>query len=201
MSRHNSLMVLFLTLLLIPSLAAAKKSKPKIGLTGKFEPISAAEMALKEIPSAPGAPAVILFEGEEYYFAKPATGAALTRTIYQYRIKILDESGVEEYGDFFQTYNADIEGLKVRARTILPDGTEIDASENINRDRSETGQQILSLAFPKVQVERFSRSSFSTTSRVSMRSDGRCRGGYRHWTSSWSTPPQTTCRCSLPAPL
>jgi hypothetical protein len=153
MLRRTPLIILCLTLLLIPSLATAKKKKgAKDTVTGKFQPISEAEMAMKEISFAPGAPAVVLFEGEEIYFDKPATGAAVTRTTYQRRIKILDESGIEEYGDFVDTYDKDIEDLKVRARTVLPDGTEIDASENMHRDRGESGEQIVSIAFPKVQV-------------------------------------------------
>src|SRR5262249_19064436 len=41
---------------------------------------------------------------------------------------------------------------KVKARTVLPDGTAVDASENIHHGKSDSGIGLVSVAFPKVQV-------------------------------------------------
>ena len=179
---------LILLLLILPGAQAKKGKGVKDSLSGKFEQISQAEMELQEVPYAPGAPAVVLFEGEHLYYAKPATGAWVTRTTYHRRVKILDEGGVDEYGDFSRSFGRKIEDLVVRARTVLPDGTEIDAAENIHRDRSTF--RSLSL---RSRSEPYWRSLSSGISRRYTRSNGRSRRGSRCWSACSSTLLQSSC--------
>jgi hypothetical protein len=146
--------LLSLLVLALPATQAAEDAgkNPLKMITGKFAEISREEMDLEEVSFEPGAPAVVLFEGLHRYYAKPATGAAVTRIIYQRRVKILDENGIKGHGDYSHTFGRGVQDLMVRARTILPDGTEIDAADNINRDTGATRQKIISIAFPQVQV-------------------------------------------------
>ncbi len=151
MSHRVAALIVLCSLLAAPAWGG-KKSKPTDSITGEFGKISRAEMDLKEVAFAPGAPAVVLFEGEKRYFDRPATGAPVTRTIYQRRVKILEDDGIESHGDFKRHFDPDTENLEVKARTILPDGTIVDARDDIHQDRSESGWQIVSIAFPQVQA-------------------------------------------------
>ncbi len=151
MSHRLAALIVLCALLAAPAWAG-KKSKPTDSITGEFGQISKAEMELTEVPFAPGAPAVVLFEGEKIFFDRPATGAPVTRTIYQRRVKILTEDGVEDTGDFKRLFHPRTENLKVKARTILPDGTIHDAKRDTFRDQGLSGHQTVGVAFPQVQV-------------------------------------------------
>ncbi len=151
MTQRLAVLIVLCSLLAAPAWGG-KKSKPTDSITGEFGKISKAEMELTEVPFAPGAPAVVLFEGEKIFFDRPATGAPVTRTIYQRRVKILTEDGVEETGDFKRLFHPETENLKVKARTILPDGIVVDARSDIFRDQGLSGHQSVGVAFPQVQV-------------------------------------------------
>lgn len=151
---------LVLVLLLTPAMAGKKGKKGKGGgkinylklmLKDKLPPVSKEDLALQQVDYAPGAPAVYLLEGEQHEYRQISADIAHTSTIYIRRLKILEDSGVETYSDFTVSFFRDTLIDRVEARTVLPDGSEIDASENVHQEESRTGDKIISIAFPKVE--------------------------------------------------
>ena len=88
------------------------------GASDRFMPISPDELAMKNEPLAPGAPAILLFRQVD----RDDNGLTSHEDNYV-RIKILTEEG-RKYGDSeipFAKDNADV--VNIKARTIRPDGS------------------------------------------------------------------------------
>jgi hypothetical protein len=147
---RSILLVVILLVLVSPTLAAAKdKVKARdLMLPRGFPDLTEEQLALTEVPYAKGAPAVVLLEAQEYEWE----GLEFLRDRYFRRLKILTEDAIEEHGSFRYTLYGDWRVKEVDARTILPDGTVIDAKEGINREKSEDGIQVIQVSFPQVQV-------------------------------------------------
>lgn len=144
--------LVFLSICLaLATTAATAKKKSKTGdllLQPGFPPISDEQRTLTEVPFAKGAPAVVLLDAEQDEWDQ---GLKFRRVDRYRRIKILTPDGVETYGDFSITMLGDWRVKKVEARTILPDGTVIDAGDSVFREKSDTGRQEIRVAFPQVQ--------------------------------------------------
>jgi hypothetical protein len=136
-------------LAVLPAWAAEEDANPAdLLLPEGFPPIGEAERALREVPGSPGAPAVVLLEATQLRWQ----GLETVRIRYLRRVKVLTEDGVEDYGDFSYTLYGDARLQTATARTLLPDGTAVDAAGGIYQEKSEAGFQIVRVAFPKVQA-------------------------------------------------
>lgn len=124
-------------------------AKPHTYPNDGFPKITEAEMALTEVPYAPGAPAVLLLNAEQNHWEE----INRIRLNYFRRLKILTEDGVEDYADFEYNLQGGWRIKKAEARTVLPDGTVIDASDGVFIERSKsTGIQEIRVAFPRAEV-------------------------------------------------
>jgi len=136
---------------LLATPAAAKKkrgARQSPLLTGDFLPIPPEQLRLESVPFAPGAPAVVLLAGEQTaWYPEFATRREVRR------IKILTEAGIHEYSDYQATWWGEVRLGKIEARTILPDGTIVDAGEGVNivEEKNPDGLDI-TVTFPRVQV-------------------------------------------------
>ncbi len=156
MLRRRILPVLLILLVSIVAAEAAKKKTKGDGeLKGRdllisrgYPEITDEQRALTDVEFAKGAPAVVLLQAQEYFWE----GLEFKRDRFFRRIKILDDSAIERHGSFRYTLWGDWRVKEVSARTILPDGTILDAKDGINRARSDNGVQVLDIAFPQVQV-------------------------------------------------
>jgi hypothetical protein len=123
-----------------------------------FPPITPAQKSLTEVPSAAGAPAVALLKCQQITQELDLIHAQIFRIEYVRRIKILTQAGVEGYSDFRQNYFGNWRIQKVQARTVLPDGTEVDAKDTTFEDATAKGKgdqtklHTVRVAFPRVQV-------------------------------------------------
>lgn len=146
--------LLALTLFAPPAPAAKDKGKGKVKaqsllLREEMPEITPEDLALKEVSYAPGAPAVVLLRAARYEWQD----IQMLRVNYFSRVKVLTEAGIEDQGDFTYNLYGDWRIKEVEARTILPDGTEVDASEGIHREASaDAGYKTIRVAFPQVQV-------------------------------------------------
>jgi hypothetical protein len=141
--------LLILTVLVLPAHAAKDKVKARDMMLPRGWPeVTAEQLALTEVPYAKGAPAVVLLEAQEYDWE----GLEIKRDRYFRRVKILTEDAIEEYGSYQYTLYGDWRVGEVDARTILPDGTVVDAKEGINREKSDDDIQVVQISFPQVQV-------------------------------------------------
>lgn len=137
---------------LVPSVMAKKKRvKAKdLMLTADYTPITAEQKALKDVPFAKGASAVVLLSGEQ---SRWEDSLKFQRVVMHRRVKILTADGVDDYGDYSLSLRGDWRIKKILARTVLPDGTIVDGQEgeNIFREKSEDGDQEIRVAFPQVK--------------------------------------------------
>lgn len=122
-------------------------------LPKSFPPVTEGEKALKAVPFAAGAPAVVLFNGSQRDWA----GVNLVRQTKFRRVKILTQAGVENASDYTLNLLGDWRVQKVEARTILPDGTIVDAAENIHREKSDDDDksdriEVVRIKFPRVEI-------------------------------------------------
>lgn len=121
-------------------------------LAGGFPPITDEDRALKEVPFAPGAPAVMLLNVRQTEWAfKGGNAMKGARTRIFQRIKILNQAGVEAFANLKLRARSLGSLEDVEARTILPDGKVIDAGPGINKDITRSKDRVLSVAFPQVQ--------------------------------------------------
>src|SRR6185503_20000177 len=82
------------------ALAVAAPAAPGVLMSDYFigeslPPITPAERALTAVPSAPGAPAVVLVDAEQTQWAQKISRQRIFR-----RTKILTEAGVHSHGDY-----------------------------------------------------------------------------------------------------
>lgn len=151
-------LALFAAVLVVAPAGATEKKKKGTDLVLKdgFPPISAEEKALTEVPFAPGAPAVVLLQAEQLE-QQVAADDVRQRIAFYRRVKILTQAGVEEYSSWSQSYFGRWRLEKLQARTILPDGREIDAKEGMSREQSEgtthdAEYNTIKVTWPQVQV-------------------------------------------------
>ena len=105
-----------------------------------------------ELPAiAKDAPAVVLLKARQDEWLR--RGALdVHRTIYFRRVKLLTDPGVSDYASTTITMPSTFEHLEqIDARTILPDGTVVDASPNVHRDATPRGFRLFSVSFPQVK--------------------------------------------------
>jgi len=133
----------------LPATAKSKSGAARLYPYDGYPELTDEERSLSGVPYAEGAPALMLLEAGQNRWED----VNLIRTDYYRRLKILTEAGVEDYSDFTYTLYGDWRVKDVTARTVLPDGTEVDAGEGVFRQRSaESGMQVVSIAFPQVRV-------------------------------------------------
>ena len=122
-----------------------------VGASIGFQPISPEELKMTSEPSAPGAPAVILFRQVD----RDDNGLTSHEDNY-YRVKILTEAG-REYSEVKIPYFKDRGNIvDIRARTIKPDGTVVNFEGKVIEKfiTPESGLKYLAKTFtlPDVQV-------------------------------------------------
>jgi hypothetical protein len=148
-SRWITILIVAVSVTCQAQAAKGEKVNPrKLMLAGGYPAISEEHAALTEVPYAEGAPAVVLLEAVEYDW----DGLESRRDRFFRRLKILDEDAIEDYGSFRYTLYGDLHIASIDARTVLPDGTVVNAKEGINREKSDDGMQMIQIAFPQVQV-------------------------------------------------
>ncbi len=124
----------------------------KLMIKAKLPGATKAELAMTDVPFAPGAPAVVLLEAAQQEFKRIVSQVSHTRTTYLRRVKILKDDAVATESDYTQEYGPKVKLDRVQARTILPDGTIVDAGDGVHTDETETQDKIVSVAFPQVRV-------------------------------------------------
>lgn len=124
-----------------------------------FPEVTPEQKALTSVPFAPGAPAVLLVDAEQQTQNSDFTFSQVVRIERFQRIKILTQKGVESYSDYRRVLLGDWRVQKIQARTILPDGSIVDAKESTFQEKStvpskdaDTAVRTIRIAFPKVQV-------------------------------------------------
>ncbi len=151
MPRTAKLLVLVLVCLLLSPSFAGKKKKVKardLVLGADYTEITDTQRKLDSVPFAKGAPAVVLFKAKQ---AKWDERLDFQRIAMHRRVKLLDASAAENYGDYVLELRGDWRVKKVKARTILPDGQIVEAleDENVYREKGEDDEQTVRVAFPK----------------------------------------------------
>jgi hypothetical protein len=120
---------------------------PELPAGDNWQPISPADLALKDNPANPGDHAMILYRQESL------DDVAATISEYK-RIKIFDDQG-KGFGNLTIEYYAGTTLNNVRARTILPDGTIVNFSgkaHDLVVTKSDTERVLArTLALPSVQ--------------------------------------------------
>jgi hypothetical protein len=141
-----------------------------------FTPLTAEQMAIRDVSFAPGAPVVVLLDGRQDEWqgvggrktelvqmegfiiqdtdARRGEDLNSRKAYIHRRWKILTQAGVDDAGDYTHVLYGDWRVSDVKARTILPDGTIVDASSGIFREDSdkESKRREIRIAFPQVQV-------------------------------------------------
>ncbi len=130
---------------------ASAKGNPKPGKLYPYDgypELASWERTLTKVPFAEGAPAVVLLEAEQNRWEE----VNRIRTDYFRRVKLLTDGGVADYADFSYELLGSWRVKKVSARTVLPDGTEVDASEGVFRPKSSDNDlQVVKIAFPRAE--------------------------------------------------
>lgn len=140
-------------LLSLPSVAAAAPRAPvpkasEVTIPEGYPPLTDRDRSITSVPFAPGAGAVVLLHAEQYEWEDN-----FVRTRFARRVKILTEAGASDNGDYGTTYYGEWRVGKVKARTLLPDGTEVDASDNVHVESSKAPDiTTLKVTFPRVSV-------------------------------------------------
>jgi hypothetical protein len=123
-----------------------------------FPDITPEQKSLTSVRFAPGAPAVVLLEVEQQSQDPDFAVAQVVHIERIRRIKILTQAGIESYSDYRRVLLGDWRVQKLQARTVLPDGTIVDAKDSIFQEKSAGSQKddstlrTIRVAFPKVQV-------------------------------------------------
>jgi len=117
---------------------------------GDFLPVTPEQAALADVSFAPGAPAVILFEGAQHDWGE---GAGLThRVTYHRRLKVLTAAGAASHGDFVYRLYGDVRVRQAAARTVRPDGSVVDCTSDVSVEGSKEGDlHEVRIAWPQVE--------------------------------------------------
>jgi hypothetical protein len=134
----SCLFALFVLLFLVPGAHAQK-----------WQPIPPEELALKEHPTAPGAPAIILFRDM-------FTDDVESYETHYYRVKVLTEEGRKQ-GDVEIVYRKGLTKISnIEARTIRPDGSAVPwdgkVFDKLLAKYKGTAWQTKTFTMPEVQV-------------------------------------------------
>lgn len=119
-----------------------------------FPPISEEHKALSEVPGSSGAPAVVLFETADFAMQDPTGGPVPSILTVQKRVKILNEEGVQEYGEIDIPHSRRFRLSNLAGRTVLADGREIALPKDAVFQRQISRQERVfetSAAFPSVE--------------------------------------------------
>ena len=108
------ILFVIVTVILAPTAMAAES----------FAPITDAERTLTEVPGEPNAPAVVLFKIGDVKLKDEERAIHSSRMEVNLRIKILNEAGLE-FAEWTVSHSEDLRLRELKARTVLPDGTEI----------------------------------------------------------------------------
>lgn len=133
-----------------------KKAKKKrvnpyeLMVKDKFGKPDPEELALDSLSWAPNASAVMFLDALQREFYSRVTETSETRILWHRRVKILDDSAIERWSEIEREYGKNSRIEAVHARTILPDGTAVDAGDGVRIDESETQIKQLSISFPQV---------------------------------------------------
>ena len=113
-------------------------------------PVTAEEKALATVPFAEEAPAVVLLKGEQLEFRQDCAPNNCFHSTFFRRVKLLNAAGVAGHASRKITLppgeSTKFEGAM--ARVTLPDGREIDASDNVKYEVTAKGHRLLSISFP-----------------------------------------------------
>jgi hypothetical protein len=155
MVRARHVLLTVSALAAVSSAVAADTDAGKLVLGQGYPAITEAQKSIASVPFSPGSPAVVLLEAEQHEQSAEADGQWIQHVVYFRRVKLLTPAGVENHADF----RLDLESLrlhKVSARTVLPDGTVVDAADTTFREKSRVGEDVeiatLRVAFPKAEV-------------------------------------------------
>lgn len=145
----RSTVLILVVCLACSSADGAKRQKGARGalLPDGFPELAYDEAALSEVPGIDSAPAVVLLTARQQQWER-----TFSRVHLYYRIKILSEDGVEEYGDYTQGLVGDWRVKKIEARTVLPGGEVIEVTEGIFEGKSTDGMNEINVTWPQVQV-------------------------------------------------
>lgn len=138
--------------------AKHKKHHDALLIPSGYPEITPEQTALKSVPFAPGAPAAVLVDAEMQTQEANIENQQTVQIEKFRRVKILTQAGVDNDADFSMTLFGDWRVDKVEARTVLPDGTVVDAKDTIYRESSarpvgdESAIRTIRVAYPKVQV-------------------------------------------------
>lgn len=113
-------------------------------------PVAAEEKALAEVSFAKGAPAVVLLKGEQLEYRLDCSPNNCFHTTFFRRVKLLNAAGVADYSSrkIELPYGEDTKYEGAMARVTLPDGREIDASDNVKYEVTAKGYRLLTISFP-----------------------------------------------------
>lgn len=148
---RSAVPALLVLLVATPALAARETNRvdaKSVWLPYDFSPITDAERALASVAFAPGAPAVILLE------ARQDEWTGMDRRIhYHRRVKVLTKDGVDLVGNTTYRLLGDWRLKTVKARTVLADGTIVDASDGLHVNASDGDGELkeIRVAFPRVE--------------------------------------------------
>lgn len=145
---RSVLPILIVCLACAPAVGAKQQRGAKGALLPDGYPeLTQDDAALTKVPGIDSAPAVVLLEARQQRWERH-----FSRIHYYYRIKILNEDGIEEYGDYSRSLIGKWRVKKVEARTILPGGEVIDVTEGIFEEESTDGVDSINVTWPRVQV-------------------------------------------------
>lgn len=145
-------LAVYLTLLALAAAPRApakeKPDEPGCALVppAGFPPVTDAERALKDVPFAPGSPAVWLLRARTDDWQDIYKPQSLRMHL---RLKILDDDGARTAGTLYVPVTEGGRVLSVAARTIRADGGVVDAADGIHRIGSPVSE--LRVVFPAVE--------------------------------------------------
>lgn len=142
---------------LVPAAPAkAPRVRPEsLILKDEFPPIPDEHRSLTSVPFEPGAPAVILLKAEQHHLLLESSSILQRVHVYR-RVKILNPAGAERFGNYEHAYYGRWRLQSAQARTVLPDGTVVDAASGIHREQSkgtthETETNVIRVSWPRVE--------------------------------------------------
>jgi len=131
-----------------PPVAANGMPVSSLVISEVLPPVPPEQQALMSIPLARGAPAVVLLNAQQTQWRERLSRQRIFR-----RVKILTEAGVHSHGNFEMFWWGDAKLATVSARTVLPDGSIVDAKDTVHVETSTNPDSTLvTIAFPRVEV-------------------------------------------------
>jgi transglutaminase-like putative cysteine protease len=143
------------TLVLAAPVKSPKQKSEDLLLPEGFPPVPEAHRTLASVPFEPGAAAVVLLKSEQHQLLLESD-SILQRVHVHRRVKILNPAGAERFGNYEEEFYGRWRLQRAEARTVLPDGTIVDATSGIHREQSkgtthESEINVVRVAWPQVQ--------------------------------------------------